>query len=139
MMICKYLVWSVCLFFVAGIMLSSHGDILCLGDDGRVKIESICRPCCNDSNTTSWFKQNIPHHDHPNQCENCTDLPLLQHSLARRYLSPVFTPEICVNYLYVTLQASHIIEINSSNNHPLLEINSARRANILLSTTVLRC
>lgn len=70
---------------------------------------------------------------------NCIDLPLLQDSLARRYLTPVFTSAICIDYLYVTLHASHIIEINLSNNHPLLEINSARGANILLSTTVLRC
>ena len=40
----KILAWPVCLFFLLGIIFTGESTVLCIGDNGEVKFESLCFP-----------------------------------------------------------------------------------------------
>ncbi len=110
-----------------------------MGDDGHAKVESVCDPCCNDSEPACFLDELEANHDHHDDCVNCTDLPLFQEVLKRRVLHPV------------VIEASPDIEfisstINSCGERFLSEISRLSVSafppcapDLKLGTTVLLC
>ena len=70
------LAWLVCLLFAVGAVADSPGGVLCVGEDGHVKYESICLPPSGgaaDPCAPSVFD------DAPAEycgCGDCSDVPL---------------------------------------------------------------
>jgi len=74
-----------CLLLTAGITLGSFGGVICLGENGHVKIESICSPDCNDSDQTCATDPAGEGADHHDDCVDCSDLPLYEPKWFKRW------------------------------------------------------
>ena len=81
-----YLTWLVCLLFSAGIIAGSSANVLCMGDNGHVKVEALCEPCCSGPGAGCGSTESESTQDHHNGCGNCTDLPLFQDPPSQRPL-----------------------------------------------------
>ncbi len=69
--------WPLRLILVLGLVLASSGSVLCLGSGDHVEIESICQPCCGDSDAVCKNEVTENDHDHHESCSDCTDVPLV--------------------------------------------------------------
>ena len=134
-----YLIWPLCLLFVAGLTIGGNGSVVCVGDDGLVKVESVCEPCVDEAGEACRVEQVDVEHDHQDECVNCTDLPVDQNSIST--LPNIQTSE--VSYVYkvsesrlVTPVDTHIGLKLSEPPRPDEELPSAR---LFLSTIILRC
>jgi len=87
MQIRKHISWPLSLLFIAGLFLGSYGRVLCVGDEGHVKVESVCQPCCSDPEIESSLAHKNAGHDFHNDCGDCTDLPLDQNTLSYRLVT----------------------------------------------------
>ena len=135
----KYLTWLVCLLFCLGVCLSSSAGVVCLGDDGHVKVESLCQPCCGESIDECALENSESETDHHDCCGNCTDLPLFQNPLWK-HSSVEFNYD---NVLMTAASANPCFHRNvlSTRNTIPLNANKApsNKSPDLLSTTVLVC
>ena len=72
----KILAWPICLIFLIGIIFAGNNNILCMGDNGSVLVETFCPPCCDQAEKTC--KGNMPDELHNEPCEysNCSDVEI---------------------------------------------------------------
>jgi len=139
MQIRKYMSWPVCLLFVAGLALGSPGSVLCVGDDDHVKIESVCQPCCGDSETACNLTLSGSKHDHHDDCADCTDLSLTQGFLSQRpFTKTNYDGTIHLSYFaaLTTVVNCQLTATAATSPEHGLELPSKEA---LLSSTVLRC
>lgn len=134
-----YMTWPLCLFFVAGLVLGGYGSVLCVGDDGLLKVESVCQPCFNDAGEVCSSEPAGSGHEHQNDCLNCSDLPLHQNFLSPRPHVRKIGASPVHNNLLVRLTTP----VHSQISQPVLESPGADpelpSAIKFLSTIVLRC
>ena len=140
MLIRKYIIWSLGLLVVAGLVLGSSGSVLCIAVDGRVKIESICQPCFFVKADCCFLAATAKAHDHQDDCDDCQDLSLGGPTWLRKNFNSANSP-------------NHIASPSSPSFSPCLDNNSSKfsrfaaadsfrghdRLVLLLSTTVLIC
>ena len=131
--------WLVCLFLTAGIALSNFGSVVCRGDDGNVKIESLWHACCSETGTAHFLIQSTLERDHHEDCADCTDLPLLHDSLAHRYAFRILRAESYIDHSpavpYIPLYDKTV----SVFRRALPEMPTVSEPSAVLSATVLLC
>ncbi len=137
-MIRAYLTWALCLLFVTGITLSSFGYVLCLGDDGHIRTESVHHPCCSDPEKVCLCEQTGTDHDHAG-CTNCTDRPLIQDSLLHRRVIPRTIAKSIAFHTIAILNRQHVDRTAPMITTRLVDTLLPSSASVLLSTTILRC
>ena len=134
-----YLTGPLCLLFVAGLILGGNGSVLCVGDDGFLKVEPVCQPCVSDSGEICKLSQPDAGHDHQDECASCTDLPLDQNSISLRpnvhniSAAPVQNISLASLLAPIKPQISRAVQELPNTDS---ELPSAR---IFLATIVLRC
>ena len=136
---CKLLTWPLCLLFIAGIALGKRGGALCVGDNGHFKVESVCQSCCGNPDEACFLVEANPAHDHHDDCANCTDHLLIQHTLS--YVPSTRT----VDAGAIILSSFAILVPNIADQHSSI-VNVQVKATCLfssagslLSATILRC
>ena len=68
MRIKRMLIWPICLIFLLSLTLSGSGQVLCVGEDGQIKIETYCLPCCDDVEEACGLDLPEDLHDDHNGC-----------------------------------------------------------------------
>ena len=136
-LISKITTWSVALFFIAGIGISSLGDVLCISDNGHIKVESFCNPCCEETTINCQLLAVDIAHEHHDDCSDCDDFSLESPKLLKRD---------SYQTLNFSIALSHIKFIDSNQNilryFQLSHINSLpnfKQNSFKISTTVLIC
>lgn len=94
--------WPLTLSFFIGIVFSGIGGMLCLGDNGYIKIEPMSQPSCSQSAEMCIFEVSYAPHDHHNCRTDCTDFPLEDLNWLRR------------------ISKTNSIEISSTTPNPVL-------------------
>ena len=109
--------WQMCLLILTlvGLTYSSFGDVLCIGEDGHIEIESTCQPCCGEPNDFCSTLESDAKHNHHDECDNCSDLSLdgqfWQRKQADSFLDNIkFTSFPSVNFDYI----SHKTDLKNS-------------------------
>jgi hypothetical protein len=64
----KIIVWPMCLVFLTGIIFSGNANILCIGDNGYIKLETFCQARCDEADTPSES------HNELAECSDCSDI-----------------------------------------------------------------
>lgn len=137
-LICNILTWPLCLLFISGLALTGHG-VLCLGDDGRLKVESACPPCCGMPEIECVLMDAEFGQNHHNNCADCTDLPLNQHTLSH---APSNRPTDVGPTILVLLSTSNGAAADRYSRpviDGLLACRSLQPAFSHLSSSILRC
>ena len=134
-----FLTRAVCLLLMAGITLSNFGGIMCLGEDGHVKVESYCHPSCNDSEGPRRLEEVTTDSDNHDDCADCTDLPLLHDSLAHRYAFRILRTGSYIDYSIAVPYIPHRDRAVSAFIRVLPKIPTVSEPFAVLSTSVLLC
>jgi hypothetical protein len=135
----KYTTWPVVLLFLAGLALSSPGNILCVGDGGRLRVELISDPCCGESESDKGLSPAGLDRSSHERCVYCTDLPLEQVSLKHR---PAVEKSI-IGLTELDFITAVITSVSDQSTEALAKPSIADfeppSARFSLSTTVLLC
>lgn len=136
----KISAWFFGLLFIIGLSSNSVGDVLCVNDDGHVKVESICTPCCDEPIEACVVSNPNKGHEHHDDCDDCSDLPLESHKRLERISSYDFgLIHYSSNLLY--LVNFNIDYTNSFQKYRNKEFSHtfSKEVDILISTTVIIC
>jgi hypothetical protein len=133
-------IWLTTLLLVAGPVLSGAGVVLCMGADGHVAVETVCKPCCTEGKETCCTLPPEDGHEQHDDCVNCTDSPLDGYRWTRR---PSFA-DLPVAHLAELPVVGIPPESETTRAHSLLILRSDPTTGdlslvISLATTVLRC
>jgi|GEM_PF-3719231 len=78
----KLVAWPLCLLLGFGLYVSSSSQVLCLGDSGHVKIETVhLNTCCDTECSTPAPEREDSDHN----CAGCSDIPLDSPRLWQRF------------------------------------------------------
>jgi len=135
----RYLTWLVCLIFSSGIGINSITGVVCVGDDGHVKYESLCQPCCSGSATDCTLDEKQGEPDHHGCCGNCTDLSFFQDPLLKRIsIEHHLDDEIIIG---VSVNLCCVPDLHSMRATRLLRVDKVphHKDPDLLSTIILIC
>lgn len=136
----KAIAWSLCLFFLIGVTISGYSDVLCIREDGGVKIESICQPCYIERDACCFLAVSAKVHDHQDDCDDCLDLSLGGPTWLRKNSGTVNSLMLIVSLS--SLSVSPCFDNNASKYYRFNVTDSFRGQNhsiLLISTTVLIC
>jgi hypothetical protein len=135
----RYLTSMVCLVFSLGIGISSLASVVCIGDDGHVKMEVVCQPCCSEPVSQCSLDESESETDHHDCCGNCTDLPLLQDPLFKR-LSSEYQPDEVAAISVLAVSCFPVdVRLTIDTRPPRVEKSPLNKGPGLLSTTILIC
>ena len=70
------LIWPICLIFLLSLILFGNGQVLCVGEDGHIEIETYCLPCCGEAEDTCELDLPEDLHDEHNGCSDCSDFEI---------------------------------------------------------------
>ena len=136
----KIIAWPLRLFFIVGLTIAESGDVLCISDDGHIKIESICQPCCNTTDNVRLLTSSDSRHNHHDDCYNCSDLQLNGPIWYRQ------NSESISNIILIKSQPLFAFNHNTNSTRPIssrfADTGSFRghdRSALMISTTVLIC
>lgn len=135
----RSLTWPLCLLFVAGLVLGGNGSVLCVGDDGLLKVEPVCQPCSTELGEACDLEVADSGHDHQDYCDNCTDLHLYQNSLSPRTQAQTAGARLIDNSLLVRLTAPIDCFVSLVMLEPTGSDAELPSAIDFLATIVLRC
>ena len=133
--------WSLCVIFLIGLTIVTSGDVLCLGDNGHVAIETQYLACCGEAE--DHCQAGIPsnqHKDH-NECNNCADINLdglfwskISSNFVKRYTLVKLQPHELDQYV---CRKFHIK--NSTGFSALLHTENQDPPLFISLSTVFRC
>ena len=132
--------WALCLFFLIGVTISGYSDVLCISDDGCVKIESICQPGYGEKDDCCFLTASADVYDHQDDCGDCLDLSLGGTTWLRKNYGSADSP-IHITSLF-SLSVIPCFDNYSSNYSSFATTDSFRghdRSALMISTTVLIC
>ncbi len=131
-------VYSFSLFLLASFSISGYTDVICLGDNGHIELETICIPSCADSDQPSYIETPTNHHeDHA----ACSDVEIDTHLWSKRtQKSDSKLSEIKICTLFPTIPNTQSV-INPNNNNKLFSIVLPKQNTplVALSTVILIC
>ncbi len=127
------------LFFIALFTFGSIGDVICIGDDGHLKVESSCQPCCSEIVDSILLITSTNLHDYHDNCYNCSDLEL-DGSVWNRQST------VSLNH-YTLLQPVSLLSVDNvvKNNSKYTDKTHTyispvqNQISVVISTTVLIC
>lgn len=136
----KAITWTLSLFLIIGITSSGFSDVLCISDDGQIKLESICQPCDGESTDICLMATAANSHDHQDDCDNCSDLSMGGPSRLRKNSESDSSP------IQIAFKSFHSFSPCSDNNFSnygriVAELSFCGQDHLvlLLSTTVIIC
>ena len=118
-----------------------NADVLCIGEDGHIEIETNCLPCCNNIETSCEINVEEDLHDEHVGCNNCSDLILGSSFWSKRYSNLIgnSTSAKPVVLLDVNTDTTYSLTIESSQIHrTFFTFNKSPNYAFILST-ILRC
>ena len=129
-----------CFLLATGLTLGSFGDVLCIGDDGHIKVESVCQPCCGEADDFYFLTVSDSGQNHHHECVNCLDLSLDRPTWLRKDSRPAF----CTIHNTSPSSLSLISCFDNTNsNYSLSSVTDCfpgrGHSAVLISTTVLIC
>jgi hypothetical protein len=136
----KAVAWALCLFFLFGVTISRYSDVLCISDNGRVKIESICQPGYGEIVDCCFLATSTNAYDNQDDCDDCLDLSVGGPTWLRKTIESVNSPMHIASLS--SLSVSPCFDHNSSKYSRFAVADSFRGQNhlaLLISTTVLIC
>lgn len=72
----KIIALPLCLIFLIGMAIAGNGNILCIGDNGRVKFETLCLPCCDEAEKSYEADEPNELQNEHDECCDCSDVEL---------------------------------------------------------------
>ncbi|MBU8933178.1 MAG: hypothetical protein KOO62_04145 [candidate division Zixibacteria bacterium] len=72
----KSITWPLCLLLGLSLYLSSFSQVLCIGDQGNIKIESALAQSCCETECPSTVVAIKTESNHHHDCAGCSDIPL---------------------------------------------------------------
>lgn len=128
----KIAILPLCLLLITGLILNSFGDVLCIGEDGQVKVESLCQPCCSGDDDICLINED--ENENHDDCYDCEDLLIDGLTFRRHNFNSTF---------YVNILMVQPLNQNIEDNYPqLVSRHSASYQNkspLLISTIVIIC
>ncbi len=144
LLIKKISAWTLCLIFLLGITFAGNRNVLCIGEDGRIEFETICLPCCGESDKVCDLVTTVDHHGEQgehSECSNCYDLDLNGSQWIKRNrttddynITKLISTPLIESKIY---SISTFDDIKNPNQYNLFFGQSPPSAS--LSTIVLRC
>lgn len=128
------------IFILVELTFGNFGEILCIGEDGHVKIESTCQPCCGEPDDFCSTIGIDINHDHHDNCDNCSDLQLDGRTWHRKHTAPLFA---AIHFsLLPTFSIDHTFLKTDSKYSLLFDRYSCfgrNQVSTSISTTVILC
>ena len=127
--------------FMTGVSFSGYFDVLCIGDDGHLELETHCMSNCSDTEKNCENILPDDNNEEHSECSNCSDIELDQIHWSKRQQKVNLTEIFKINSV-TSANIGHLLPISGQ------EIKSLYRGysiygNILSildkSTAVLRC
>jgi hypothetical protein len=79
-----YSIWVLCLYFAIGLAAGAHDSVVCIDANERVKIETVCQPCCGEADGVCRSEEPGDEVEGHANCDGCTDFPAINESLSGR-------------------------------------------------------
>ena len=138
--ISRFTSWQTCFLLLAGLTFGSFGEVLCIGDDGHVEIESACQPCCGKTGESCQVSLSTSSHEHHDSCDNCSDYSLDGPTWHRKQSHASFNAYLVTSLPLLSLTNN---SYNSFYDNDLATANHSQPYNIQvvasISTTVIIC
>jgi len=133
--------WTLCLFLILVFTFSGNGQVLCIGEDGHIELETFCLPCCSDPVKICDPEMLDEAHGEHSECSSCSDIELSDFLWSGRNSHDDF------NRLSSTIAKVFVVNIHSLNslNHNISRVNQNYLSFSLspplpsIETAVLRC
>ena len=136
----RKMTWMICAIFIFGLAVMGTGQVLCVGDDGHMEIETYCMPCCGDADESCQYNLPEDHHGEHNECSNCDDFELNSPIWSNRNDSNL-TEEIHVSGIdYLDYSPGCFLTLNSDSKSIQFYIPTGQDPpSDIVTFTVLRC
>lgn len=72
----KTIVWPLCLILFIGFIFVGHNDVLCISEDGHMKFETECLPCCTETDDICKLDEPNNLQEKHIACFHCSDLTM---------------------------------------------------------------
>jgi len=131
--------WIIVAVFLLSSSVSASAGVLCLGDDGDVKVETICSPQIEQTDDDCCGSNELEH-SHEGECEDCCDVVIAVSALHKRMKSIDHLSLHTCDPISMAIASGNSASISSEflesliNNHRFPQCSS-----ILLRSTVLLC
>jgi hypothetical protein len=138
--------WFIGCIFLVGLTFVWNGNVLCIGEDGHIEIETNCIPCCSDTDKACKEELCITdesenHHEEHNDCNNCFDLELDGTTWLKRFQITNFNYNFKLTSLSIIDSASYYVKtyLDYSNIYKNKSLFGQNPPNVSITTTVVRC
>jgi len=137
----KIFVWPLSILLVISFFQIGSGDVLCIGEDGHIKIETECLPCCIETETICELTEQGDLHDEHDDCNNCSDLspdcPLWSMRLSRVSLVQTYRPDLVPSFELI--HDAYSVSRSCSQAHEKPPTFKSNPLSSFISDTILRC
>lgn len=137
----KSIVCPLTIIILIGFFQIGEANVLCIGEDGHIEIESNCLPCCNDIETTCETDTQADNHEEHDDCYNCSDLSLGNPFWSKRFsnFTTINISTKTVISLMVKTDTSYDLTIELSRLHNSIYNYKISPSLSSISSTVLIC
>ena len=132
---------TIWLAFLIGVMFPGYSNVLCVGADGLIKLETICLPGCTE---TEDFCEYNASEDLPNEhsdCTDCFDVELDNPVWSTRSNKPEFSQLIKLDFTASIDISDGLTPLGQYNlrfiKYP--QLYNQNPPSLSLTTTILRC
>ncbi len=128
------------LIFLVGIIFAGNSNVLCIGNDGNIKVETICLPCCGETEICK-FDVTEDIHDEHSDCNDCYDLELtgsqwLKRNRTTDYSYVVKSSSIPVIESIISTSSTVSVDLNILKYHSIF---GQSPPSLSLATVIIRC
>ena len=140
----KILAWPICLILLVGIIAAGNNYVLCINNDGDVKFETLCLPCCGEAENSCEVKLPNELQDELGDCYPCSDVEF-DGSLWSRRIQNDYSNYLTNLTLAFNADGHLSPGFSEKSNLPILKFYPAYGQSppyfsmALITTTVVRC
>lgn len=131
----KIIVWPMCLIFLIGMIFAGDSNVLCIGDNGHIKFETFCLPCCDEADVPGEIQ------NEPGDCSDCSHVELSGPLWSKRIQN--IDPYHLTNQVSVFATNAHFDPISIENTDSRINkfylVYGQSPPSYSIATTVLRC
>lgn len=139
----KIIAWPICLIFMIGMVFAGTGNILCVGENGQIKFETICLPYCGEVETDCVDDCHIEIQNEAGENSDCSDVELDGPLRSNRIqnLGPEFLNELFPLFTVTTTANIGSVYTDNDNLQNIIYFLASGQSppSNSISTTVLRC
>ena len=137
----RIFVWPLSILLLIGFFQIGSGDVLCVGEDGHIEIETECLPCCNEAEAVCGLSEQGDIHDEHDDCNNCSDLPLDSPLWSKRFsrisLIQAYKTDLVPSFEWI--HSVHSLTNPGSRAHENPPAFKSNPLSSFISDTILRC